>query len=489
MSYLSRAVERPERGLAALCAAQVAFWALAPTLSHTAPPLDVVEMYAWGREGVIATFKHPNLPGLILEGSRRLTGIAGWPAYFISQLAIIVTFGSVYALGRDLMDAKRALASALLLTGVYFFSWPTPEFNHNVLQMPFWAGISLFLWRAVRDGKLWQWALLGALAGFSLWAKYSSAVLFVPGAAWLLWDADARKRLATPGPYLALFVFAACAAPQVLWLVQHDYAPLHYAERRSGDGGPLAALAFLATMAADHLPMLLALLCAGMFGKAIGDAPAQPGQRALRYLLLMGLGPVVIVFIAGLFGAGLRASWGAPMLNLSSLIVVALLSPRFTEARLKRLVIAAGVLIALTSGLYFGHMRYGAEFTSKPLKGNWPEASITRGFEGQWREETGGAPLRIVAGDIWTAGLVGMSDDTPPSVLINGDYATSPWITPQDVAREGALVVWGEHDPEPAIASQATTTRSHLTLHYARFPKAPPLVINYAIVQPGAAQP
>src|SRR5262245_13169519 len=164
---------RPERGLLALMAAQIIFWTLAPALSHTAPPLDVVEMYAWGREWVVATFKHPNLPGLVLEPLRQLFGQAGWTAYLVSQVFIAITFWAVFMLGRELMDAPRALAGTLLLTGVYFFSWVTPEFNHNVAQMPLWALVMLFLWRAATHGKLLDWVLMGAFAGLNLWAKYS----------------------------------------------------------------------------------------------------------------------------------------------------------------------------------------------------------------------------------------------------------------------------------------------------------------------------
>ena len=96
-------IERPERGLVALIAAQIIFWTLAPGLSHTAPPLDVVEMSAWGREWVVATFKHPNLPGLVLEPLRELFGGVGWAPYVVSQVFIAITFWAVFALGREMI--------------------------------------------------------------------------------------------------------------------------------------------------------------------------------------------------------------------------------------------------------------------------------------------------------------------------------------------------------------------------------------------------
>lgn len=477
---------RPERGLVALIAAQIIFWTLAPGLSHTAPPLDVVEMYAWGREWVVATFKHPNLPGLVLEPLRLLGGDAGWTAYLASQIFIAITFWAVFMLGRDLMDGPRALAGTLMLTGIYFFSWVTPEFNHNVAQMPLWALVMLTLWRATTQGKLLDWLLLGIFAGLSLWAKYSSAVLLVAAAAWILWDADARKRILTPGPWLALIAFALVVAPQVLWLMQHDFGPLSYAARRASQGEWYAPIEFLLTLALDHLPMLILLACVGWFGKAADDAPARPERRALRFLLLLGLGPAVLTALgAALSGAGLRSSWGAPMVVLSGLTIVALMSNKFSAARLKRLAIGAGVLIVAVSGLYFGHMRYGVAITGKPLRGNWPQAEISRQLESEWREATN-APLRIVAGDIWAAGLVGLNDRNPPSVLIEGDHTKSPWVTPQEVAQFGALIVWSGDEPDTLPAFRGALEQRELRVRtpYARADNAQDIVIHYAILPP-----
>lgn len=482
-SLLSTA--RPERALITLVVAQLVLWSLAPAFAHTAPPLDVVEMYAWGREHVVATFKHPNLPGLVLEATRLMTGATGWPAYVVSQIFIGVTFWAAFELGREIMDARRALAGVLLLTGIYFFFWPTPEFNHNVAQMPLWALTILFLWRAANHGRVHNWVLLGVFAGLSLWAKYSSAVLLVAAAAWILWDAPARKRLLSPGPWIALVVFALVAAPQALWLVEHDFQPLHYAQRRAGGGNLFAPFEFLLTLIVDHLPALIMLWTAGFFGKSLSDAPQRPEKRALTFLLMLGLGPTLLTALGGLLGgASLRASWAAPMFALSGLIVIALLSARFSEVRLKRLAIGAGVMLVLGSSLYFAHMRFGADLTNHPLKGNWPQVELSRDLQSAWRDETN-APLRVVGGDIWTAGLVGLERRDPPSILINGDYAISPWVTPNDVAESGALLVWRADDPSPQLAALARGREVRTVIvPFSHFPHAQPVTVNYVIVPP-----
>jgi 4-amino-4-deoxy-L-arabinose transferase-like glycosyltransferase len=311
-------------------------------------------------------------------------------------------------------------------------------------------------------------------------------------AAWMLWDGDSRKRILTPGPWVALAAFVAAAAPQALWLIDHDFQPFQYAARRASDGEWWAPIEFLLTLVVDHLPMFIVLACAGWFGKAAADAPPRPGQRTLRYLLLMGLGPALLTAAgAALSGASLRASWGAPMVVLSGLIAVALMSHKFSAARLKRTAIGAGVLIVLVSGLYFAHMRYGVALTGKPLRGNWPQAEISAQLADVWRRETNEAPLRIVAGDIWTAGLIGLHDRSPPSVLINGDYEAAPWVTPHEVARHGALVVWSGSRPSALSGFLGDLPQHELIFHPRAVADGRPqsaIRVYYAILPPGALE-
>ena len=62
-------LQSPAALVGLLVAGQIVAWTLAPTLTHLVPPLDVVEGYMWGREWVIATYKHPALPSWVLEAT------------------------------------------------------------------------------------------------------------------------------------------------------------------------------------------------------------------------------------------------------------------------------------------------------------------------------------------------------------------------------------------------------------------------------------
>ena len=85
--------------LALLCLVQILCWTVVPALIDPAPPGDVVEGFMWGREWVLLTYKHPQLPGWQLETSHLLTGSFRWPQYMLAQLTISSTFASSSAAG------------------------------------------------------------------------------------------------------------------------------------------------------------------------------------------------------------------------------------------------------------------------------------------------------------------------------------------------------------------------------------------------------
>ena len=481
-----------------LVAGQVAAWTLAPVLTHHAPPLDVVESYMWGREWVIATYKHPALPSWALEASRLLTGAVGWPAYLVSQLFVAATFVFAFLLGRDMTDPRRAAAGTLLLTGIAFYAWPTPEFNHNIAEMPFWAALSWALWRAVERSGLGRWALVGALAAGGLYAKLTTALLLVTLVAWLLCDEQARRRLATPGPWLALAIFAALIAPLALWLLVHDFAPLKYAAARSTqprEGGGGGVPIFLLNVVLNLAGMLAMLAIAGLIGprrrkapSAAVECPSPPiAPRALRYLIVVTAGPLVLAIVAALVaGANLKSAWGSSMFNMAGVLAVALTFERFDLAALRRIAICAAYALVLVPLAYGVVIAAGPSRDGAALRVSWPQAEISKRLAAIWARETG-RPLRIVSGDNWVAGLVGITAGDGPSILNNGDLALSPWITRERLERDGMLIVWEASTKRIPPALQQLVAAAPAREERFRWPRSRgrgDLAIGFAIMPP-----
>ena len=480
----------PATLVALFAAGQIAMWTLAPALTHSAPPLDVVEGYMWGREWVIATYKHPALPSWVLEASRLLTGAVGWPAYLVSQLFVAAAFACVFLLGRDMMGPERAAAGTLLLAGVAYYAWPTPEFNHNIAEIPFWAGMPLALWRAVERRAIGWWLVAAALAAGGLYAKLSAGLLLATAAAWIVLDARARARLATPGPWIALLMFAALTAPLAAWLVANDFAPLQYAAQRSGQRSLADLPLFVLSTLTNGVGLLAMLAAAGLLRASPSNEQASPplptvDARALRFLAAFTAGPLALAMIGALStGTGLKTAWGSSMFNLVGLLAVALAADRFRPLALRRIAVFAGVLLLVVPLAYALVIGLGPRFAGTLLRVQWPQAEIAERFDAVWARETG-RPLRVVTGQNWVAGLIGLTAKDRPSIVNNGNLALSPWVTPSRIEAEGALVVWDARGQGlPAALAPLLGSRPIGQERFGRGKAGRELLINYVVVPP-----
>ena len=69
--------------------------------------------------------------------------------------------------------------SVLLLEGIYFYNFTTPEFNVNVCQLPFWALSVLYAWKGFKYNKNIDWLLFGIFAAIGILSKYLFIYLLI----------------------------------------------------------------------------------------------------------------------------------------------------------------------------------------------------------------------------------------------------------------------------------------------------------------------
>jgi 4-amino-4-deoxy-L-arabinose transferase-like glycosyltransferase len=482
-----------------LLIAQILFWTAVPALTHTAFPLDVVEGLVWGQEWQWGYYKHPPLQAWLLATVTALPGGDWVGPFLLSQLAIAATYFTVWRLAIDLLPRSQALAGVLLLTGVYYFSYPTPEFNPNVLQMPLWAFILLCLWRALQRDRLSWWAGLGIAAGLALLTKYAAGVLLAVILLYLFLTPEGRRQLPKPGPRLALGLCLLIVAPHLAWLVTSDFLPLHYALGRAGESPGWAIrlaepLEFLGAQLLDHAGLIALLGIGGLLGRGRGKKSAD-GWQALplptrRFLLTFGLGPLALtVLLSLLLGLGLKDMWGTPMFSLSGLLAVALLRSRWPAFRAERFLIGVTGLLVLIPTLYGFLIAFGPALTGKPHRGNLPAETIAAQLETRWFQATG-RPLALVIGDEWTAGNVALYAAGQPSVLINGNFRLAPWVKPEDLEDKGALLVWpASQNPPPTWALSLlpqVTEKGMEQFNWPVLPHLSPLSLAWAVLPPRA---
>ena len=472
-------------------------WALLPPLLSQSHPLDVVESLSWGREWQWGTYKHPPLAPVVLHIFYVVFGKFG--PYLLSQVCIALTLWCVWRTGLRLMSADRALVGTVLTMAVAYYNFPALEYNHNIAQMPIWAALGWCLLAALQDGRLWQWLLLGLLAGLGLLTKYSVGVLLACMGLYLLLTPD-RKVLKGIGPWLTLLVIAAVFAPHAWWLHQSDWLPFAYASSRA-EGAPsrLNALGFLLTQALNHVPMILILgLSAWLSRRAAKTQPQEAfvwhTARPL-YLCMLALAPGLLVTVMGLVtGARVRDMWGVPMWAFSGLMVMAVLPTAWFAPMRRKLLRGVGIWLVLVTVFALVYVTFGAQLRKRPARMDWPAAAIAQQAQQTWQAHSS-CKLDVVAGEYWLAGLVATASLQGPSVLIHGDARYSPWVNLSRLQAHGALWLWQPDKgdvkpPEPLHALDGAQgirmTEGTWTIPWAYSPKAKPLELRWRTYVPEA---
>ena len=452
-------IERqPRAAFGGFLALHFIVWTALPTLLYANLPLDLIEALTYGREWQVGYDKLPPLPWWLVEIMYRLFGTDS-VYYALAQAAVIVTFVAVWATARPLVGSTGSLVAVLIIDGLHYFKYTAVKFNHDVIQLPFWALAGYAFHAALKRGRLGHWLLLGLAIGAGLWAKYFVVLLAMTYALFLLFDRDARRALATGGPYLALAVALIVIAPNLVWLFQTDFLPLAYGEARASPvRGWLDHFVHPAIFATSQiffaLPSLF-IAAALLWPRPLSRLQIAADSFDRRIVTLLAFGPgIVMIALTALSGRGAVAMWGYPLWLFLGLWIVMVVRAALDADRIKRVVAAWAVVFAIYAIAFIVNYsvlpsidhRYRAVF----FPGDELGETLTRRFHAAT-----GQKLRYVIGSMWDGGNLAHYSPDQPQVLIDGSPRRAPWIDLNDLRKKGAIVVWTQSDPETMPAQFA----------------------------------
>ena len=435
----------PGRSFALFALCHLIIWTILPTILYPNLPLDLIEALTYGREWQLGYDKLPPLPWWIVEILYR-TFHADIAYYAFAQVAVLAAFALVFCLALPMTGATAALASVMIVDGLHYYTSTAAKFNHDVIQLPFWALAGVAFYYALKTGRILHWCLLGFALGMALWAKYFVVILAAPLALFLLIDRDARKSLRTPGPYVAALVSLLVAWPHLWWLVQNDFLPVHYVESRATP--PQGLL--------DHItrPLLFALgqfgwclpcfaIAASLFVRKQAAAESYDVDAfSRRIVTLLTFGPMVTLLIAAaITGGKLIGMWGYPFWLFLGLWIV-LQAGKIRER--ERFITLGWVWVIVTACYAIALVIFMAvtpRLTDSYRAELYPGETIAKDLAARFKTETG-EPVRYVIASMFDGGNVSHYATEQPRTIIDGSFKRAPWIDPADLKRHGALVVW-----------------------------------------------
>ncbi len=454
---LIRWVERrPGAAFGMFLVLHLTVWTILPALLYANLPLDLIEALVYGREWQLGYDKLPPLPWWLIEAVHRAFG-ADAAYYATAQAAVLTAFALVFALSRRLVGAVGALVGILIIDGLHYFQYTAVKFNHDVIQLSFWALAGYAFHAALRRGGPGSWMLLGFAVGGAVWAKYFVIVLALPCALFMLFDRQARRAWATPGPWLSLLVALLVASPHILWLFQSDFLPFAYASHRAAPirgwfDHVLHPSVFLGSQIFFLLPSLF--IAAALFWPREGKKSSiDPFDR--RIVTLLAFGPALtMIALASVTGRGAVAMWGYPLWLFLGLWLVMAARVSLDTARLTRIVGAWAVVFTVFVVAFVANYLVLPYFDHRYRAALFPGDRLGAALSARFHEATG-APLRYVIGTMWDGGNLAHYSPDQPEVLIDGLPRRAPWIDLDDLRDKGAMLVWTQSDPRQVPAAFA----------------------------------
>ncbi len=443
------------RALVALLLVYLVLWPLVAVVAHHSPPLDMIEGFVWSLHPQAGYYKHPPLPAWVIAASVGLLGKQSLALLWLGPLSIVAALAALWWLARQFLDERLSVVALFLTATQLYFNVLIPEFNHNVVQIPLWAVSIALFWLATRRGH-WGWFIaLGAALGLCLLAKYSAALLYLFMIVWLFIDRESRRYLTAGRVLVCAAIALAVATPHLLWLVQHDFQPLHYAQERMSEPLSVAgrlrdAVQFVAAqLGINSVMLLLALWFVRRTALASTTIPATSTPMQLpiptRFLLASMLLPLLASLLVPLVGGRpLRDMWAMMMFTTLGLALVSWRPAAFARLFSARWLLAWCLLQALLMAGYAGQVYVKTQIRPSLSRANFPGPELAALIEADWREKTGNAPLRYLVGSTWAAGNVAFFANATPDVMINGDPRLSPWVAPERLAACGYVLLWAQ---------------------------------------------
>jgi len=211
---------------------------LIPSITNNNLPLDIIEALAWGSNLAWGFEKHPPGSAFFPEIFYTLFGSQDWAYYLLSQIFVIFSFFIVFQLSEKIFNNKiLSLLSVILLEGIYFYNFTTPEFNVNVCQLPFWSLTVFYAWK-IFDGKkinIYDCFYLAIFAAIGFQSKYLFIYLLVSIFILFFYQIVILKERKFDFKYLiSIEVFFILLVPHLVWLFNNDFITIKYAFSRAG---------------------------------------------------------------------------------------------------------------------------------------------------------------------------------------------------------------------------------------------------------------
>ena len=380
-------------------------WTLVPSLTNRNLPLDTIEALAWGSNLDWGFIKHPPMSAFFPEIFYQIFGSQDWSYYLLSQIFIIISFYFIFKFSKEIFNNDLlGLISVLLIEGVYFYNFTTPEFNVNICQLPFWTLTVYYSWKIynAKEIKFFDCILIGLFSAFGFLSKYLFSYLLVSIAFLFIYLILIKKEKKFDFKYLIIFeIFLITLIPHLIWLNDNDYLTIKYGLARTGleqssfTDHLILPIIFLIKQIGILIPFLLLLW---LLIKKI-KLKFNFKDKKLIFLIFINIIPIFLMLLTSIItGSKIRTMWMTPFYLFFGTFFIYLLKSQINTKKIKPFICGIIFFIFLSPTLYAF-----VSITKDDKRTDYYGQDIADLVDRRW-DQNFSNEIMYVVGDEWHAG-------------------------------------------------------------------------------------
>ena len=377
-----------------------AIWVLVPSITNHNLPLDTIEALAWGSNLDWGFNKHPPLSAFAVEVFYQIFGSQDWAYYFLSQICVVTSFFVVWKFSEYFFQNKiYSLIAILLLEGIYFYNYTTPEFNVYVSELPFWALTVYYCWKGFEKNDYASWLLFGFFSGLGVLSHYLFIYLLCALDVFFIYLIINKKInfkcLISYIPFLLVLL------PHLIWLTENNYITITYALHRTGLSEPnfldhfIHPLIFLGKQIGILAPFFLMVLL--LVAKLKTNFNFK--DKKLLFLLTINIIPIILMFLTSmLMGVKVRTMWMTPFYLFFGVLLIYILQSQINLNKLKYFV-SLFLILFIFSPFAYAYI----SITQTDKRTDYPGKEHAIDVQKRWDKKFE-SKINVVLGNEWLAG-------------------------------------------------------------------------------------
>ena len=363
----------------------------------------------WSHPFSMGNAKHPPLAAWLAGIFTAAFAHADFAMYLLSQVLIVVGFVYVYRLGKEFFGTEKAVFSVILLSTIIFYTFDSAKFNVNLPHMALWPMMTFYCCRAVKNDRIADWLLFGAVSALSVLSKFFGLALLLALFLFVATGRETRKYFRRPGPYAAFAVFLLLLAPYIVWLVRNDFPPFTYLAGRVTEEKLDPVVNFLVILGESVYPFAMPLLLLwltmdhpvrSLLGFRPGKdlRPADP--EAARLALCVQFTPLALLILMAGTGVVIDSMWAYPAYFITGFFLMVFWKDDVSFREFKKLFYVLTTLFVLVQVFDVAYW-----FTRTNHRTHFRAREFAAGADEFYRSRTG-HDIPVVFGSMWYAGCV-----------------------------------------------------------------------------------